>query len=224
MCFTFTGCSHELQISNLNENFLAPPPALKNLPTIGIKSSSDTHPQNGRYVRAIVDSLKRTGGFENVIYPYTYSLTDDVDVIIDLTVNPEYSGKGSNFFVNWPGFIIFAPAIFGYGYTADIHTFATATYPCSDKSQEIIVDTKYDFRQAEIDRTWTEVGWFEVGIIPLIGGIAFTQYDEDVTNEFITKVSYSYGPFVANKIIEALRQNLKICFAEKEAKKAAITM
>lgn len=207
--FLFAGCSHGLHITNLNENFSAPPPSLISSPTIGIKSSNDTHAQNSKYISAIVDSLKRTGGFEKVIYPYNQPLNEEIDIILELTVIPTYSGNGSNFFVNWPGFIIFAPAIWGYGYTADIQTFATATYLYNNSSQEIRVDTKYNFRQAEIDRTWTELGWLEIGIIPLIGGIAFMQYDHDVTNEFIAQVSYSYGPFVANKIISSLPQNLK---------------
>lgn len=202
------GCTHGLHITNLNENFTAPPPAITTSPTIGIKSSDDAHVQNSRYIGAIVDSLKQTGGFEKVIYPFNQSFNEEVDVILDLAVLPTYSGKGSNFFVNWPGFLFFAPAILGYGYTANIRTAATVTYPYSNTSQEIIVDTKYDFRQAEIDRTWTEVGWLEVGIIPLIGGIMFVQYDEDVTNVFIGAVSNSYGTFVANKIIASMSQNL----------------
>ncbi len=35
------------------------------------------------------------------------------------------------------------------------------------------------------------------------------QYDEDVTNEFIIQVSSNYGPYVANKIIASIPQNLK---------------
>ena len=209
VAFVTAGCSHGLHITNLNENFSVPPPALSSSPTIGIKSSNDTQTQNSKYINAIVDSLKRTGGFKKIIYPYNRASHEEVDIILELAVIPTYSGKGSNFFVNWPGFIIFAPAIWGYGYTADIQTLATATYPYSNSYQGIVVNTKYNFRQAEIDRTWTELGWLEAGIIPLIGGIVFMQYDEDVTDEFIIKVSSVYGPFVANKIIASLRQNLK---------------
>ncbi len=60
----------------------------------------------------------------------------------------------------------------------------------------------YHFRHAAINRTWTDASWFEVGIIALIGGAAFTSYDTGVTNEFIQKVSPSYGPYVAKKIVE----------------------
>jgi hypothetical protein len=49
------------------------------------------------------------------------------------------------------------------------------------------------------------LGWFEIGIIPFVGGIAFTSYDDSVTEQFITKVSPSYGPFVAAKIVSAIK-------------------
>ena len=102
---------------------------------------------------------------------------------------PHYDGEGLNFLVNWPGFLIFAPAIWGYGYNAEIETKVNITRLTDGSSQQIAISTKYKFRQAEIDRTWTEVGWFEVGLIPLIGGVVFIQYDTDVTDEFITKVA-----------------------------------
>ncbi len=51
----------------------------------------------------------------------------------------------------------------------------------------------------------TEISWFEVGAIALIGGVYATQYDTDATDEFITKVSPNYGAYVANKIVAALQ-------------------
>jgi len=124
--------------------------------------------------------------------------------MIDINVVPHYSGEGLNFLVNWPGFLIFAPAIWGYGYNAEINTQVNITRLSDSSSKQISIPTKFTFRQAEIDRTWTEVGWLEFGVIPLIGGIVFIQYDPDVTDEFITKVSPYYGPYVARKILEAL--------------------
>jgi hypothetical protein len=37
-----------------------------------------------------------------------------------------------------------------------------------------------------------------------LNGLAFAQYDPDVTDDFIMKVSPNYGPYVANKIAAAL--------------------
>jgi len=183
------GCSHNMQVTNMKDNFSPPIPPPKETIKIGIKSSDDAEMEKCKYVSAVVDAIRRSGSFEKTIYPYSHSVHNgDVDVIVDLSVSPTYSGNGSNFLVNWPGFLIFAPAIWGYGYNAEIETTASITFSEQNISQQISMPTKYKFRQAEIDRTWTELGWFEVGIIPLIGGIAFTQYDPDVTDEFISIV------------------------------------
>jgi len=198
------GCSHALRITNESDYFTPSSASLPAPITLGITSRSDTHMQNSKYVNAIVDALQRTGSFTRVIRPYDAAHRDQVAAVVDITVNPRYSGSGTNFFVNFPGFLIWAPAIWGYGYVAEIET--TATIKKKDSStQQIAIPTKYYFRQAEIDRTWTEISWFEVGVIALIGGIVFTQYDDDVTDEFITKVSANYGPHVGSKIVDALR-------------------
>lgn len=203
--FALTGCTHSLRITNLGDYFAPPVSSPEESLRIGITSGSDSHIQNSRYVSSIVDALQRNGSIEKVIYPYNAAVQNArVDVLLDISVNPKYSGRGSNFFVNWPGFLIWAPAIWGYGYNAEIETRVNINRQNKNQSQQIIVMNRYKFRQAEFDRTWTEIGWLEVSIIPFIGGIAFIQYDPDVTDEFITKVYSYYGPYVASKILAAL--------------------
>lgn len=203
--FCISGCTHNMHITNAEEYFVPPAPPLQKPLKLGILSANANHFQNSRYVSAIVDSLQRTGSFEKVIYPYSQSVHEgQADILLDISVNPRYTGKGSNFFINWPGFLIFAPAIWGYGYTAEIETSVAVTRVTDNKTNQIAIPTRFEFRQADTSRTWTEVGWLEVGIIPLIGGIVFTDYDPDVTDEFITKVSPNYGSFVAKKIVEGL--------------------
>jgi hypothetical protein len=199
----FIGCTHSMNIINTEDYFTPPSALLKKPMKLGITSNSDTDPQKSRYVMAIIDALKKNGSIELVIYPYSSSTHKDmIDAVVDISIKTHYAGKGSNFFVNWPGFLIFAPAIWGYGYNAEIETQANIADVKDGKSQLITIPMRYDFRQADIRRTWTEVGWLEIGIIPLIGGIAFTSYDNRITSEFITNVASSYGPYVANKIIE----------------------
>lgn len=204
-----SGCTHNMRITNVDDYFTPPAAVPKQTVKVGVTSSNMGQPQNSRYVSAIVDALQRNSAIERVIYPYTTANNkDQADAVIDISVHPRYDGKGSNFFVNWPGFLIFAPAIWGYGYTADINTEATVTNIKSGKSQQLSIPAHYEFRQAEIDRTWTEVGWFEVGIIPLIGGIAFTGYDDDLTPEFIKNVAPSYGPYIATKTTKVVFDSL----------------
>lgn len=199
--FLATGCSHNLRITNVDQYFTPPSaPSIKETIKIGVTSSNVADLQTSRYVNAIVEALQRNSMVEKVIYPYSQAV-HQVDTVVDITLIPHYTGSGSNFFVNWPGFLIFAPAIWGYGYNADIDTKVNVTRLIDNRSQQIEIPTKWKFRQAEMDRTWTEVGWFEVGLIPLIGGFVFMDYDHDVTDEFITKVSPNYASHVAGKIM-----------------------
>lgn len=206
--FMLSGCTHALHITNLDEQMMQPVAPLREPVKIGVSSGNEMHPLNKRYVAAIVTALKNSSSVGDVVYPYSQATTTaPVDVIIDIAVNPRYDGKGSNFFVNWPGFFIFAPAIWGYGYEAQIDTQVSMTNLKSNVTGQVSSAPKYSFRHADFNRTWTEVGWFEVGIIPLIGGFVFTGYDTNITDQFISKVSPSYGPFIANKIMASLPVN-----------------
>jgi hypothetical protein len=201
-----SGCYHNLRITNLDDYFSPPSKSFQEPISIGVTSSSAVHPQNSRYIQAVVFGLQRTGSFTRVIFPYDDSIhRNEVQALIDISVNPRYSGRISNFFVNFPGFVIWAPALFGYGYTAEIETVVSINDLKDDRTQQISIPTLYKFRQAEFDRTWTEISWLEVGAIAFIGGLVFTQYDPDVTDDFIRKVSFEYGNYVANKITTAIR-------------------
>ncbi len=204
----FAGCTHNLRIVNSDDLYPPPAPLLKEPLKLGVTSNSDIHPQNRRYVAAIVDALQKNASVSSVVYPYSQAVhKDTVDAVVDITIHPRYDGQRSNFWVNFPGFLIFAPAVWGYGYSADLETMVSIKQLKSDASQQMTIPCTYKFRQAAINRTWTEVGWLEIGIIPLVGGFAFTGYDPKVTDEFITKVSPYYGPYVATKIISAFSQN-----------------
>ncbi|MCP3942407.1 MAG: hypothetical protein GY710_13095 [Desulfobacteraceae bacterium] len=206
--FCFVGCAHKMDVTNIRSHFSPPIAPPKTPIKIGIKSSDDAVMEKSKYISAIVDAIKRSGSFEKTIYPYKHSVHNgDVDVVVDLSVMPKYSGSGSNFLVNWPGFLIFAPAFWGYGYNADIATMVNITFAEQNISQQIAVPLQYKFRHAAINRTWTEIGWLEFGIIPFIGGIAFTQYDPKITPDFISSISTSYGASISNKIIETIYSN-----------------
>ncbi len=196
-----SGCSHAMRITNLHEYQPVPTAPLEPPRKVAVTSRNTVDPATRGLVQAIAEGLRRDASFERVVYPY--DAQHDADVVFDISVSPQYSGEGLNFLVNWPGFLIFAPAIWGYGYQAAIDTRVTIRTR-DGATKELAIPTHYTFRQAEIDRTWTEIGWLEVGIIPLIGGVAFTQYDTDVTPEFVTKVAPNYGAYVAQRIREAL--------------------
>ncbi len=200
-----TGCTHKMEITNLDNYRATPTPPARTPRTVGITSANITDSRSERYVSCIVEALQKNGNLGRVIYPFNRSMHQDlVDSVVDIAVSSRYDGRGSNFWVNWPGFLIFAPAIWGYGYTADVKTEFSVSSPMGDPIARQSVSTLYQFRHADMGRTWTEVGWLEVGIIPLIGGFVFTNYDNDVTDEFISVVSPNYGAYVSQKIIATL--------------------
>ncbi len=204
----FSGCSHSLHITNLDEQLMTPVPPLKEPVKIGVSSGNEVQVQNTRYVTAIVEALKHNSNVGQVVYPYSRATsTAPVDVLVDIAINTKYDAKGSNFFVNFPGFLIFAPAIWGYGYDAWIDTQVSVTDLKSNVSQQISSPAHYTFRHADMSRTWTVGGGWVIWPIPLVGGIVFTGYDDGITDLFITKVSPSYGPYVASKIMASLPQS-----------------
>lgn len=204
--FLISGCTHPMEIKNAEDYFSPPSPPLAKPIKLGVTSSSVTDPKNSRYVNAIIDALQRSGNFERVLYPYSLTVNQgQADMLIDIAVNPKYDGSGVNFWINWPGFLIFSPAIWGYKYTAEIETRVSITDLKNNASKQFAIPTHYVFRHADMGRTWTEVSWFEVSVIALIGGIVFTGYDDDITPEFITKVSPNYGAYVSKKIVDALQ-------------------
>jgi len=196
-----TGCSHAMRITNLEQYRSTPTPPLEPQKSLGVVASGPHDPLTAQYVRAIANALREDGSFERVLYPYGGQPA--VDAVVEVKIAPRYSGKPSNFFVNWPGFLIFAPAIWGYGYEAAIDT-SVVIRTSDGATGRLAIPTVFQFRQAELDRTWTEIGWLEVGIIPLLGGMAFTQYDTDLTPEFVAKVGPHYGEYVAQKVKEAV--------------------
>lgn len=198
-------CSHSMRITNSEELQVSSSYPLKNPIKIGITSNQVDDIATRKYIEAIAEALGKNSSVERVIFPYKESLhKGSVNFILDINVNPDYSGKGSNFFVNWPGFLIWAPAIWGYGYKADINTSMVLTDIRSKDSSKIDFPLTVHFRHAEINRTWTEVSYFEVSIIALVGGIVFMYYDEKATPEFLNKFSTTYGQLVTSRVMKSV--------------------
>jgi hypothetical protein len=115
-------------------------------------------------------------------------------------VNPEYRGAGTNFLVNFPGFLVFAPAWNGYKYQANPRTSVVLRSSAGQTTEAIAWQHNYEFHQADIGRTWTQISWLEFGVIAFIGGVAFVSYDTDQTEPFIETVRTGYGRQIAHLI------------------------
>jgi hypothetical protein len=192
-----SGCVHTLEIVNL-------PPAVAraegNAPPLVIGVKGDRTPDDAQgYVEAIAKSLQLHPIAQRVIYPWTPA--SRVDVVVDVSVAPAYDGSGVNFLVNFPGFLVWAPAWNGYVYHAIPRTRVELRREGGAGVPETLAwEHDYQFRQADIGRTWTELSWLEVGAIALVGGVVFTRYDTDQTPAFIKEVAPTYGEGIATLI------------------------
>lgn len=194
------GCSHTLTVQNYPDaDFRGSAPSSPLV--VGLVDQGGGE-HSDEYVEAIAQGLQIQPGVERVVFPYTSGA--QVDAVAQVDVNPVYEGSGLNFLINWPGFLVFAPAWNGYIYHADPETRVQILSADGEAVHTVDWDHEYEFHQSDIGRTWTQLGWLEYGVTPLIGGLVFIQYDTDQTPHFIDEVSDNYGRQVAQKIAHAL--------------------
>lgn len=195
-----SGCAHSLEVKNLNSYRSNSIGTLERPTTIGVVQTTEGADCQ-QVVKGIAQALGKNSA--KVYLPYSPSRDKQVDVIANIKVNPKYAGSGWNFLINWPGFLIWTPAWNGYVYKADFNVDVALTRGADNAP----IDTwttpiKLDLRHAEFDRTWTEIGWLEYGVIPLIGGLVFINYDSDVTPILMDTIEAPIGEYLALDIIK----------------------
>ncbi len=170
--------------------------------SIGIvPQAGDIHCQ--KLIKGVGEALGRYSA--DVLLPYNMSSSRQVDVVANVSVQSEYKGSGWNFLVNFPGFLIFAPAWNGYVYKVNYNVNVGLTKG-SDRTQidSFSVPIHLNIRHADMNRTWTEISWFEVGVIALVGGIVFTGYDDSVSQLVMEKVQAPIGDYIAQEIVNRI--------------------
>lgn len=208
-----SGCSHPLTVKNLNSYSNMGLTSLNKRVTIGIvPSTSDIHCE--KLIKSVGEALGRYSA--DVILPYSAGSSRNVDVLANISLVPDYKGSGWNFLINFPGFLIFAPAWNGYVYNVTYNVNINLARKSDNKQIDAIkIPINLNIRHADFDRTWTEVSWFEVGAIALVGGLVFTQYDTDVSPLLVDAVKTQLGDYIANEIITRLNNSGDFAFIRK---------
>jgi hypothetical protein len=194
-----SGCAHTLEVKNIRTYETVQTHPLQKPLTIGVVPSTDDI-GSSQLMKGIETSLGRYS--TTVVLPSVSETTKKVDVVANIKIQSEYKGSGWNFLINFPGFLIFTPAWNGYVYKANYNVDIMLAKGM-DNSQigAWSLPINLDLRQAEIDRTWTEISWLEVGAIALIGGIVFTGYDTDVTAILGETIQNPIGNYIAQDIV-----------------------
>jgi hypothetical protein len=197
-----TGCTHPMNISNLSSYYTNSHVSLPQRLRIGVKS--ECYAMEGRRLtKMVADSL---GKYNTQVTTLGSGSADEVDVVATMSVRSNYEGSGWNFLVNFPGFLIFAPAWHGYNY--EVTHMIDVTLQDARTGQNIgavSLPVVLEIQHADINRTWTECSWFEVGIIAFVGGIAFVQYDETITPQVTQKAGPVLADYIAQEVVNDLR-------------------
>lgn len=200
-----SGCAHTLDVKNMGSYQTTQTHPLQKSVSIGLVSLTNS-PDSQQLMKGIGTALGKYT--PTVIQFYGPESATKVDVIANINIQSEYKGSGWNFLINFPGFLIFTPAWNGYVYKANYNVdIALAKGADHSKLDTWSVPINLDLRQAEIDRTWTEISWLEVGAIAFIGGIVFTGYDTDVTQPLVEKIQNPIGDYIAQDIVNHINNN-----------------
>ena len=198
----FGGCTHELTIENLDMYRPFGGANLDKPLRIGIAGDA-VEAEQKKLLDGVASALSSYSA--TVTMPYAPSNRKEVDVVANIDVKTEHNGSSYNFWINFPGFLIFAPAWHGYDYEVKYTVNCTLTKPGGGEPiGQFQLPIALDIRHAAMNRTWTEVSWFEVGIIALIGGVVFVDYDNNVTPLVSEKVESPLGRYIAQEIVKRI--------------------
>jgi len=204
-CFLAMGCSHTLQIKNL-QDFTLPFEIKEDERKInlGIKSCACNSDQIW-YFNTVIESLSSRREFGHLSTNYVEGRGNlKPDFVISVEPHVKYETSGVNFFINFPGGLIFTPAWNGYVYYANVTTNMTIWDGNEKELKRIGIDTPYSIRQSEFDRAWWPI--FQFSLFNIIGGIyTSTVYDSDITPEVKDAIKTNYGSYVTERIETELR-------------------
>lgn len=199
------GCSHQLTVKNIDKYQNVDINSLDKPLTIGIVGNY-SKPADQKLLNGIATSL---GSYSaKVIMPYTNERKTAADVVATISIKSTYEGSGTNFWINFPGFLVWAPAWNGYIYEVNHSVDVKLANAGGQQFEKFTIPVNLDVRHADINRTWTEVSWLEIGIIAFFGGFAFMDYDENVTPLLANAIQQPVGNYISQEIIRRINGHM----------------
>jgi hypothetical protein len=197
-----SSCSHNLEIINLgtyknkNLNMLD-----KNV-TIGIIPSTNS-PYVNKLFKGIATELEKYSA--DVRLPYSVENSMPIDVKANIDIRLDVKGSSRNFWINWPGFIIFTPLWHGYKYRNKYNIDVLLSRAADNqKIDSFSVPVNLEIRHSDSNRTWIEVSFLDWSITAFISGFVFIQYDKNVTELVVDEIQMPIGNYIAQKIVSRI--------------------
>ena len=196
-----SACTHDLQVRNIGTYQTA-----FSVPKVERKLNVGVRPFAGSadelfFFNTVVERLG-TSPMIGSLSTDASAKDDAFDLIIELQPATRYRSSIANFFINFPGFIIFTPAWNGYVYRAEVLTDIKVTDRSGAQLEQLQVPVSYNLRHADFDRTiFTGLTWLEVGVLALGGGVYNAiVFDRDAIAPLQLNVKDSYGQYVMGQL------------------------
>ena len=183
LVMTGTGCTHALEIHRYGDWALvmdeedAWPPSIS--PDIPIRVGHlDADP--GNFAREILDGVE---GGRRVVGG---GRSESNGVEVDVHVRTNLSGGGINYWIAFPGFLIFAPKLSGFHYHW-MYEF-TVVYRFGGREPEVVeFSCGYQLRHTSFGRGFATIGagWLITWVSPLIAGFFYIGYEDGYTGYFL---------------------------------------
>ena len=199
-----SGCAHPMEVKNLDLYKTTFINSQQTGASIGMSAVTST-PEEERLVVAVGNAMKKDGF--KVDFPFFPNDENRklVDKLVKIATSSKYEGSGWNFLINWPGFLIWTPAWHGYDYRVKYSFDVDITDTKGGENlPRLSIPIDLDVRHAAMNRTWTEISWFEWSAIAFVGGLIFTRYDKSVTPLLLDAIEIKVADYVASKIGAAL--------------------
>jgi hypothetical protein len=207
-----TACSHSLKVKNLHlyEAPMRFGEVAEVPPDVAVRPFSGAH-EDLFYFNALVERLSMDPGIGTLRTDFVGTRRGisgyDPDLVLSIQTQCEYRSSGWNFLINFPGFILFAPAWNGYVYRADVATDVAIHDVDGNALQQAHVPVSYNIREGDADRvTMAQLSWLEFGVLAFIGGIYNANtFDRDIIPELQVRVRDNYANYVVTQIEPQLR-------------------
>lgn len=205
MAVLLGGCTYALRVTH--EPGLEPQKViLMKQVKIGVLKTDDYLLQGG------VEKLRRNSDISEIKTNYQAESNLQIDYIYKLQRKVRYRSSGENFFITFPGFLVFAPAVFGYKYYIDIATVATLMDKDGEVLSTSVIKTPYEIRYTSYERgsAVTMIGWLVPLIISplnIITGMVYSSTcDLRARDEFYDAIKDSYSSTIASHLLRQIQQ------------------
>ncbi len=212
--FMYAGCTHNLEVKGFDRYHTGKHDhSFKDVKVVVLiddtKHTRKETEELSPIAQKVQDALAKQGGY-SVSVLRGMPRNPAADVIVKLGVsNLNKSASGSNFFVCWPGFIIFTHAWLGYGYKFELVTVGDVILASDNTSLgKVSVPLNLCVRYADFETTVLNgITWFEWSILGAVNGIIqMSNYDDDFEDELHARVYPIYASQIADGIIEIINR------------------